>query len=107
MPRIVFIEFNGSEYRVDAEVGQSVMQAATSNLVPGIIGDCGGRSCACSTCQVYVDEAWRSQAGEASEHELEMLECTVDVGENSRLGCQIQMTQELDGLVVRLPKTQI
>jgi 2Fe-2S ferredoxin len=106
MPQIIFIEFNGNEHHVKAEIGQSVMQAASSNSVPGIIGECGG-NCVCATCHVYVDEAWHSQAGEASEHELEMIEFAVDARTDSRLSCQIEMTEELDGLVVRVPKTQI
>jgi 2Fe-2S ferredoxin len=73
--------------------------------VPGIDGDCGG-ACACATCHVYVDEAWNGRAGERSTMESSMLEFAENVESNSRLGCQIKMTADLDGLTVRLPESQ-
>jgi ferredoxin, 2Fe-2S len=105
MPKIVFIEFNGAEHSVDAEVGASVMQTALERSVPGIMGDCGG-NCACATCHVYVDAAWRARTGEPSKNESDMLDCALHIGEGSRLSCQIQLTADLDGLIVRLPESQ-
>jgi ferredoxin, 2Fe-2S len=105
MPKITFIEASGQEHPVDANAGDSVMQAAMANVVPGILADCGG-NCSCATCHVYVDDAWRSRIPPPSAQELEMIECALDVQDNSRLSCQIQMTPDLDGLIVRLPKSQ-
>jgi len=105
MPKIVFIEYNGTQHAVDGEVGTSVMQAATQHGVPGIIADCGG-NCACATCHVYVDAAWRERTGQPSKAENEMLDCALHVGEGSRLSCQIPITSELNGLIVRLPESQ-
>jgi len=105
MPKIVFIEHSGTEHVVDAEVGASVMHAATQHGLPGIIADCGG-NCACATCHVYVDAAWRTRTGQPSKTELEMLDCALHLGEGSRLSCQIKMTEELDGIGIRLPAKQ-
>lgn len=105
MPRLKFIEANGIEHEVDAREGQSVMQAATSNLVPGIIAECGGLA-NCATCHVYIDEAFRSKVPPPEQNEKEMLGCATHVKANSRLSCQIKMTQKLDGLVVHLPVSQ-
>lgn len=105
MPKITFIEHNGTEHTVQADIGQSVMQAARNQMVPGIIADCGG-TCSCATCHVYVDPAWVSHMPAAQANEIDMLECVVHPGENGRLSCCIHMTPELDGLVVRLPESQ-
>jgi 2Fe-2S ferredoxin len=105
MPVIKFIESNGAEHRVAADSGQSVMQAATANQIPGILGDCGG-SCSCATCHAYVDEDWLRRVPQPESHELDMLTCAADVMPSSRLTCQIPVTAELDGLVIRLPPTQ-
>jgi ferredoxin, 2Fe-2S len=102
MPLIRFIQPDGSEASVSANVGDSVMQTAVNNQIPGILGDCGG-SCSCATCHAYVDEAWSGRMPGAESYEVDMLTCAMDVRENSRLTCQIFMTPELDGLVVRLP----
>ncbi|MBC8722636.1 2Fe-2S iron-sulfur cluster binding domain-containing protein [Paraburkholderia sp. 31.1] len=102
MPLIRFIQPDGSEAAVSANVGDSVMQTAVNNQIPGILGDCGG-SCSCATCHAYVDATWRSHMPAAESYEVDMLTCAMDVRENSRLTCQIFMTPELDGLVVRLP----
>ena len=104
MPRIIFIEHNGNEHVAGAEVGQTVMQVATANLVPGIIGDCGGY-CNCATCHAYVDEQWHAVVGEPSANETDLLECSLDTQPNSRLTCQIRVTPQMDGLVIRLPKS--
>lgn len=105
MPTIKFIENNGTEHVVHAEIGQSAMQAAVNNMVPGIIADCGG-SCSCATCHGYVDEAWLNHMPVAEQYELDMLSCAMDVKDNSRLTCQVHITPELDGLVIRLPQSQ-
>ena len=106
MPKITYIEFNEAQHEVSVSSGGSLMEAAVDNDVPGIVAECGG-SCSCATCHVYVDAAWAERLGPPSTHETDMLECVVDQQDNSRLSCQIQITDELDGLVVRLPEFQI
>lgn len=105
MPTIIFVQHDGNEQRVHAEVGQSVMQVAINNQVPGILGDCGG-SCSCATCHGYITQDWVSHMPTAESYESDMLSCAMDVTENSRLTCQIMVTPELDGLVIRLPASQ-
>ena len=102
MTKIVFIEHNGTEHVVEADVGRSLMQAAVDNLVPGIVADCGG-SCSCATCHRFIGEPWLP-APQADEKSL--LEGLLETHDNSRLTCQISITPALDGLVVRLPKSQ-
>lgn len=105
MTKITFIEQDGTEHTVDAVTGLTVMETAIRNMVPGIDADCGG-ACACATCHVYVDEAWKDKTGERSSMEQSMLDFASDVEANSRLSCQIKVTEALDGLVVRLPEQQ-
>ncbi len=105
MPKITYIEHDGTEHVVEAEIGQTVMEAAVKNKIPGIEAECGG-ACACATCHVYVEEAWREKTGEPEEMEEDMLDFAFDVRETSRLSCQIRVTEELDGLVVRIPEKQ-
>lgn len=105
MPKITFIEHNGTEHVVDAEIGQTVMEVAVKNNIPGIEAECGG-ACACATCHVYVEEGWREATGEPEEMEEDMLDFAFDVRDSSRLSCQIKVTEELDGLVVRVPEKQ-
>ena len=105
MPKITYIESDGTEHQVEAPVGYSVMEAAVQNMVPGIEAECGG-GCACATCQVYVDEQWASHFPPAEEMETEMLSFAPHVEDNSRLSCQLSITAETDGLVVRLPESQ-
>jgi len=105
MPRITYIEFDGTPHLVDVGTGTSLMQAARDNDVPGIEAECGG-ACACATCRVYVEKDWLAVTGPARGAELKLLEFTVGYGEGSRLSCQIDITEELDGLVVRLPESQ-
>ena len=105
MPIIKFIEHSGAEHAVHADVGQSAMQAAINNQVPGILADCGG-SCSCATCHGYVAEAWVSHLPPPEQYELDMLSCAMDLQDNSRLTCQIHITPELDGLVIHLPRSQ-
>jgi len=105
MPKVKYIEPNGKEHDVDVPAGWSVMEGAVKNLVPGIDADCGG-ACACATCHVYVDKEWLGKLPPKAEMEETMLDFAQDVESSSRLSCQIKVTPELDGLVVRLPKSQ-
>ncbi|MBT8145428.1 MAG: 2Fe-2S iron-sulfur cluster binding domain-containing protein [Gammaproteobacteria bacterium] len=105
MVKILFVENNGTEHPVEAEVGESVMLAAVDNSVPGIDADCGG-FCSCATCHVYVNPEWQQKVGPAGPAEDEMLNLTPDRKDSSRLSCQIEITQELDGLVVTTPEFQ-
>ena len=105
MAKITFIQHNGTEQTVEGLPGMSVMETAVKNMVPGIDADCGG-ACACATCHVYVDAAWESKTGEKSAMEESMLDFAENVETNSRLSCQIKVTDDLDGLVVRLPESQ-
>ena len=105
MPKITYIEHSGKEHVIDAPNGQTVMEAAVKHAVPGIDADCGG-ACACATCHVYVDPEWLPKTGERNSMEDSMLDFANDVEANSRLSCQIKVSDALDGLVVRLPKSQ-
>jgi ferredoxin, 2Fe-2S len=105
MAKITYIEFNGAEHVVDVKTGLSVMEGAVKNNIPGIDADCGG-ACACATCHVYVDEAWREKTGSKSAMEESMLDFAENVEDNSRLSCQIKVSDELDGLIVRMPQSQ-
>lgn len=105
MPKITFIEHNGTEHVVDADVGMTVMESAVRDSVPGIEAECGG-ACSCATCHVYVDEAWKEKTGQPEEMEEDMLDFAFDVRPNSRLSCQIKVTEDLDGLVLRVPERQ-
>lgn len=105
MVKITFVQPDGSQQVVEATPGMTVMEAAKLALVPGIEAECGG-ACACATCHVYVDSEWRENTGEPSQMEEDMLDFAFDVREESRLSCQIKVTPELDGLVVRVPDKQ-
>jgi len=105
MAKITYIEFSGAEHVADVPKGSSVMEGAIKNMIPGIDADCGG-ACACATCHVYVDPAWTEKVGKPSSMEQSMLDFADEVKDNSRLSCQIPVTDELDGLVVRLPASQ-
>ncbi len=105
MVKITYIEHDGTPHEIEAEEGQSVMEAAIQNMVPGIDADCGG-ACACATCHVYVEAAWQEKTGKSESMEESMLDFAQEKQENSRLSCQIKVTKELDGLVVRLPEFQ-
>ncbi|WP_028605867.1 2Fe-2S iron-sulfur cluster-binding protein [Ottowia thiooxydans] len=106
MPQVTLISSDGKDIQLEVPIGQSLMQAAVSAGVPGIVGECGG-SAMCATCHVYVDEAFAEKLPAPLETELEMLECTAsERRENSRLGCQIKILADLDGLVIRLPERQ-
>jgi ferredoxin, 2Fe-2S len=106
MSKVTYIESGGDQHVVEVQPGLSVMEGAVQNGVPGIAATCGG-ACACATCHVYIDEAWRSRTGARNALEESMLEMADDVRPDSRLACQIKMTAELDGLVVHIPDSEI
>ena len=106
MPKITFIDASGVSHTVDAEVGATVMETAINNDIPGILATCGG-SCSCATCHVYVDQEWVDKLPPPELDENDMLDTAHDLQENSRLSCQIKVTDELDGLIVTTPPRQI
>ena len=105
MAKITYIDSGGTARTVDGEIGSTVMETAIKNGVPEIEAECGG-ACACSTCHLYIDEAWREKVGEPSPMEADMLDFAFEVKPNSRLSCQIKVAEELDGLVVTTPSRQ-
>ena len=105
MAKITYIEYDGTEHAIDVKTGLSVMEGAVKNNMPGIDADCGG-ACACATCHVYVDEAWRDKTGEPLGHGGVHARLRRERRANSRLSCQIKVTDALDGLVVRMPESQ-
>ncbi len=105
MAKITYIEHDGKTHELEIAEGMSVMEGAVKNGVPGIDADCGG-ACACATCHVYVDDAWIAKTGEPSSMEQSMLDFANDVTDNSRLSCQIKVTKDVDGLIVRIPSSQ-
>ncbi len=105
MAKITYIEFNGTVHEINVDNGMTVMEGAVKNSVPGIDADCGG-ACACATCHVYVDPAWMEKVGARADMEESMLDFAEDVRAESRLSCQITVSDELDGLVVRMPENQ-
>ena len=102
MAKITYIEANGTEHVVEVKAGLSVMEGAVKSNVPGIAADCGG-ACACATCHVYVAQAWLAKVGATNATEQDMLDYAEGMQPNSRLSCQVIVTEELDGLVVHLP----
>ena len=105
MVKITFIDSSGTARTVEAQLGATDMETAIKHGIPGIEAECGG-ACACATCHVYVDEAWREKTGAPSPMEEDMLDFGYDVRPNSRLSCQIKVTAALDGLVVTTPARQ-
>lgn len=106
MPKVTYIEPDGNEATFDLKVGQSVMEGGVRNGIESIVAECGG-SCMCATCHVYVDEAFVGKLEAPDETEQEMLENTASERKpNSRLSCQIKVTDDLDGLIVRTPESQ-
>ena len=97
MVKITFIDTAGTARTIEGEVGSTVMETAIKHGVPGIEAECGG-ACACSTCHVYIDEAWREKVGEPSPMEADMLDFAYGVQPNSRLSCQIKVSEAFDGL---------
>lgn len=105
MPHITFITFTGERHEVDVAGGTTLMRAAVDHGVPGIDGDCGG-NCACATCHVYIEAPWGQKLSAKSDAEDDMLGLAVDPRATSRLGCQIRLSDALDGIVVALPEGQ-
>lgn len=106
MVKITFIDSSDNSRTIEAEPGQTVMEVAIKNDVPGIEAECGG-ACACATCHVYVDEEWFDKLPALSLEELDMLDTAHDLEPTSRLSCQILVTEEIDGLIVKTPPRQI
>ncbi len=106
MTTVTYVEFNGTEHRVDVSNGTSVMQGAIDNGIEGIVAECGG-GMACATCHCYVDDEWIEKVGSAPQPEQDMLEFSASPTKvTSRLSCQITVSDALDGLVVHLPEKQ-
>ena len=105
MTKITYIDHEGNEREIDAKNGETVMETAIKNSVPGIDADCGG-ACACATCHVYVDEAFLDKVGKPQDMEQSMLDFAENVKDNSRLCCQISVSDELEGLRVTTPESQ-
>ena len=103
--KITFIQPDGTSQTVESEAGLTVMEAAKMNNIEGVEAECGG-ACACATCHVYVDDAWKQASGKPEPMEEDMLDFAFDVRDGSRLCCQIKITPKLDGLVVRVPAKQ-
>ena len=105
MAKIKYIEFNGKEHLIEVQNGLTVMEGAVKNRIPGIDADCGG-ACACATCHVYVKKNWINKLPPKEDTEEDMLDFAFDVRENSRLSCQLTVSDDLDGLAVDLPEKQ-
>ena len=105
MVKIIYADHSGTEREVDANIGESVMEAAVRNNIPGIDADCGG-ACACATCHVYVDPEFLPKTGEQEAMEQSMLDFADGVQETSRLSCQISVSAELEGMKVTTPESQ-
>ena len=106
MPKITYIDHTGVSNTIEVENGLSVMEGAIQKNIPGIDADCGG-SMACATCHVYVEEKWLNKIPKAEEAEVDMIDMAFEPKKNSRLSCQIIVTEELDGLVVTTPSKQV
>jgi len=106
MVAVIFIEPDGNRRTVEVPAGSNLMQAALDNGVDGILGDCGG-ACSCATCHCYIDESTAPGLPAATSVEASMLDFAIEPRPNSRLGCQVTVTEELHGLVVELPQTQV
>ena len=105
MPKITYIEHIGKSHTIDIPKGLSVMEGAIQNNIPGIDADCGG-SMACATCHVYVEEKWLDKLSKAEDAEVDMIDMAYEPKKNSRLSCQIIISNELDGLTVTTPTKQ-
>jgi 2Fe-2S ferredoxin len=105
MSKITYIDNQGNSKTINVEKGLSVMEGAIQNDIPGIDADCGG-SMACATCHVYVEEKWFDKLPNAEEAEVDMIDMAFEPKKNSRLSCQLIVTDELDGLIVKTPEKQ-
>ena len=105
MPKITYKDYEGNSRTIEVENGLTVMEGAIQKEIPGIDADCGG-SMACATCHVYVEEKWLNKIPKAEEAEVDMIDVAFEPKKNSRLSCQLMVTDELDGLVVTTPTKQ-
>ena len=105
MPKITYIEHNGKSHVVEVPNELSVMEGAVQNNIPGVTADCGG-ACACATCHVYVDEKWFDKLKKKDEAEQDMLDMAFEPNKFSRLSCQISVSNELEGMIVKIPSKQ-
>ena len=105
MPKITYIDQKGNSKTIEVESGWSVMEGAIQNNIPGIDADCGG-SMACATCHVYVEDSWFNKIPKAEDAEIDMIDMAYKPKKNSRLSCQISVTDDIDGLIVNLPEKQ-
>jgi ferredoxin, 2Fe-2S len=105
MAKITYVEANGTEHTIEVSPGTSIMQGAVDHAVPGIEGDCGGM-CACGTCHVYIPETFAPLSDAPEELERAMLEFAFDVNDDSRLSCQVLVTEAMDGMRVLMPRRQ-
>ncbi len=106
MSKITYIEHSGKSHTIEVAKGLSVMEGAVQNNIPGIDADCGG-SMACATCHVYVKEEWFNKLPKKEDGEEDMLDMAFEPKKNSRLSCQLMISDQLDGLVVNLPEKQV
>jgi len=105
MPKITYIDSTGERRTINVEKGLTVMEGAVQNQIPGIDADCGG-GMACATCHVYVKEEWLNKLSKAEDAEQDMIDMAFEPKKNSRLSCQLIVSDELDGLVVTTPSKQ-
>ena len=105
MTKITYNNFSGNSKTIDVENGLTVMEGAIQNQIPGIDADCGG-SMACATCHVYVEEKWLDKIPKAEDAEIDMIDMAFEPKKNSRLSCQIIVSDELDGLIITTPEKQ-
>jgi 2Fe-2S ferredoxin len=105
MPKIIYNDFSGNQKEIEVPNGLSVMEGAVRNNIPGIDADCGG-SMACATCHVYVKEEWLNKLKKMENGEQDMIDMAYEPKKNSRLGCQLIVSDELDGLEVTTPLKQ-
>jgi 2Fe-2S ferredoxin len=106
MPRIIYLDNDGGRRDLEIDIGSTVMEGAVDNNVPGIVAECGG-ACACATCHAYIDEAWLDKLPPMSEMEDAMLDSALERRPNSRLSCQLEVTAELDGLIVHVANNEV
>ncbi len=105
MPKVTYITPQGVRHDVEVDIGYTVMEGAINNNIDGIVAECGG-ACACATCHSYIDEAWLARLPEMDDMEDSMLDAAFDRRANSRLTCQIEMNDDLDGLIVHVAENE-
>ena len=105
MPVITFIEHDSTKHEVEIQTGISLMEGAVNAGIEGIVAECGG-SCSCATCHCYIQEDWMKQVGGPEPMEADMLDAVVDPKSNSRLSCQVTVSDDMEGLVVHVPESQ-